>query len=61
MTTERMKNIVRRLEQAIKIAEDQGDAETLRTLILVRDGSIYGQIDRRSNTQRLHDKERSKK
>ena len=56
-----MKNIVRRLEQAIKIAEDQGDAETLRTLILIRDGSLLGRTNRGSNVARLHDRERKMK
>ena len=56
-----LKGKSRRLDRAIEIAVMRNDFDLLRTLVIVRDGSIYGQIDRRSNTQRLHDKERSKK
>jgi hypothetical protein len=56
-----MEGVLRRLNKAIEIAVMRNDFDLLKTLVIVRDGSIHGQIDRRSNTQRLHDKERSKK
>lgn len=56
-----MEGVMRRLNKAIEIAVMRNDFDTLRTLVIIRDGSIYGQLDRRSNVQRLHDKEGSRK
>lgn len=56
-----MEGVIRRLDHAIEIAERNSEFDLYRKLVIIRNGSIWGPVNRGTNVARLYDRERKMK